>query len=149
MGTEHTAGTEHSIFILRLMSVAFGLILWGLSIWFFLVSVGSLWKYVQPKKNMPFQMTWFSFVFPNTALVSWHHLHRTVRRHPAMVSHLMYPQTLQVTATVQLGVAFDSFAFMTVGTVFCGCIVFVWFLVFGYMIRALLTKQLLWPKDDD
>ena len=44
--------------------------LWGLSMWFFLVSVGSLWKYVQSGHSMPFQMTWWSFVFPNTALVS-------------------------------------------------------------------------------
>lgn len=49
-----------------------GLWLWGLSIWFFLVSVGSLWKYLRPesKGKLRFQMTWFSFVFPNTALVS-------------------------------------------------------------------------------
>jgi tellurite resistance protein TehA-like permease len=64
-------GTEHAIFILRLFSYMAGLWLYGLSIWFFLVSVGSLWKYVKPenRKKMPFQMTWFSFVFPNTALV--------------------------------------------------------------------------------
>jgi tellurite resistance protein TehA-like permease len=50
-----------------------GLWLWGLSIWFFLVSVGSLWKYLRPesKGKLRFQMTWFSFVFPNTALVSF------------------------------------------------------------------------------
>lgn len=52
-----------------------GLWLWGLSIWFFLVSVGSLWKYARPegKGKLRFQMTWFSFVFPNTALVSLAH----------------------------------------------------------------------------
>lgn len=38
--------------------------------WWFLVSVGSLWKYVRSGSSMPFQMTWWSFVFPNTALVS-------------------------------------------------------------------------------
>ena len=65
-------GTEHAVFILKLFSYMVGLWLWGLSVWFFLVSVGSLWKYVKPEhqKKMPFQMTWFSFVFPNTALVS-------------------------------------------------------------------------------
>jgi len=64
-------GTEHAVFILRLMAYMTGLWLYGLSIWFFLVSVGSLWKYVKPenRRKMPFQMTWFSFVFPNTALV--------------------------------------------------------------------------------
>lgn len=63
--------TEHAVFILRLLSYMAGLWLYGLSIWFFLVSVGSLWKYVkrENRNKMPFQMTWFSFVFPNTALV--------------------------------------------------------------------------------
>jgi tellurite resistance protein TehA-like permease len=65
-------GTEHAVHILRLLAYMAGLWLWGLSIWFFLVSVGSLWKYTRPegKKKLRFQMTWFSFVFPNTALVS-------------------------------------------------------------------------------
>ena len=64
-------GTEHAVYILKLVSYMTGLWLWGLSIWFFLVSVGSLWKYFRPdhKGKLPFQMTWFSFVFPNTALV--------------------------------------------------------------------------------
>ena len=58
--------------ILRLLAYMAGLWLWGLSLWFFLVSVGSLWKYLRPesKGKLRFQMTWFSFVFPNTALVS-------------------------------------------------------------------------------
>jgi tellurite resistance protein TehA-like permease len=68
-------GTEHAVHILRLLAYMAGLWLWGLSIWFFLVSVGSLWKYTRPesKKKLRFQMTWFSFVFPNTALVSTPH----------------------------------------------------------------------------
>lgn len=68
---ENFMGTEHARYILRLVAYMSGLWLWGLSIWFFLVSVGSLWKYLRPdhKRKMPFQMTWFSFVFPNTALV--------------------------------------------------------------------------------
>lgn len=67
------AGTQHAADIVRLLSYMGGLWLWGLSIWFFLVSVGSLWKYLRPesKGKLRFQMTWFSFVFPNTALVSW------------------------------------------------------------------------------
>lgn len=63
-------GTEHAVSILKLLSAMVGVWLWGLSVWFFLVSVGSLWKYAKPDKaKLPFQMTWFSFVFPNTALV--------------------------------------------------------------------------------
>ena len=58
--------------ILRLLSYMVGLWLWGLSVWFFLVSVGSLTKYMrrEHRSKLRFQMTWFSFVFPNTALVS-------------------------------------------------------------------------------
>lgn len=64
-------GAEYAVPILRLLAYMAGLWLWGLSVWFFLVSVGSLWKYIRPDNNakIPFQMTWFSFVFPNTALV--------------------------------------------------------------------------------
>ena len=65
-------GGNQSVLILKILALMIGLSLWGLSMWFFLVAVGSLWKYCKPTKNMPFQMTFFSFVFPNTALVSWY-----------------------------------------------------------------------------
>ncbi|KAK3315028.1 voltage-dependent anion channel-domain-containing protein [Apodospora peruviana] len=117
-------GTQHAVFILRLMAYMAGLWLWGLSIWFFLVSVGSLWKYLRPDNNakIPFQMTWFSFVFPNTALV---------------------------TATEQLGRAFDSNGLQIFGCVLAVCIILVWILVFTLMIRCLWLRQLLWPKEED
>lgn len=114
-------GSEHSILILRLLSSMMGLWLWGLSVWFFLVSVGSLWKYVRPERKMPFQMTWFSFVFPNTALV---------------------------TATVQIGLAFDCRALEIMGCVMAGILVVVWALVFAVMLRCLWKRELLWPKDE-
>lgn len=63
-------GTVHGADIIKIISILVALWLYGLSTWFFLVSVGSLWKYVRTGKGMPFQMTWWSFVFPNTALVS-------------------------------------------------------------------------------
>ncbi|KAK3344076.1 voltage-dependent anion channel [Lasiosphaeria hispida] len=110
-------GTEHAIFILRLMAYMAGLWLWGLSVWFFLVSVGSLWKYrrSENRAKMPFQMTWFSFVFPNTALV---------------------------TATEALGGAFDCPALQIFGCVLAGCIVVVWFFVFTCMLRCLWRREL-------
>ncbi|KAL2116739.1 hypothetical protein VTJ04DRAFT_8907 [Mycothermus thermophilus] len=110
--------------ILRLLTYMAGLWLWGLSLWFFVVSVGSLWKYLRPesKGKLRFQMTWFSFVFPNTALV---------------------------TATEALGAAFDSNGLKIFGCVLAGCLVFVWLLVFSRMIRHLWRKKLLWPKDED
>lgn len=115
-------GNPHAVFILKVLSVMVGLWLWGLSIWFFLVSAGSLWKYLTPDHRLPFQMTWFSFVFPNTALV---------------------------TATLALGEALDSHPLEVLGCVLAGCLVLVWILVFGYMLRALWRRELLWPKDED
>ena len=62
-------GAQNVVSIFKILSLLVGLWLWGLSLWFFLVSVGSLWKYLSPRHKMTFQMTWWSFVFPNTALV--------------------------------------------------------------------------------
>ena len=115
-------GSPHAVDILRLLSIMLGLWLWGLAIWFFMVSTGSLWKYLKPDHRLPFQVTWFSFVFPNTALV---------------------------TATLALGKALDSYSLEVLGCVFAACIVLVWILVFVYMLKALWTKELLWPKDED
>ncbi len=117
-------GTQHAVYILKLLSYMAGLWLWGLSIWFFLVSVGSLWKYLRPENRtkMPFQMTWFSFVFPNTALV---------------------------TATEALGLAFRSNGLQIFGCVLAVCIIVVWVFVFYCMVRSLWRRQLLWPKDMD
>ncbi|KAK4202626.1 putative transporter [Triangularia verruculosa] len=118
--SDHTLSAE----ILRVMSYMTGLWLWGLSIWFFLVSVGSLWKYVRPEKkeNFKFQMTWFSFVFPNTALV---------------------------TATESIGMALGSEGLKIFGCVLAGGIVIVWGLVVARMIVCLWRRELLWPKDGE
>ncbi|KAK3387134.1 voltage-dependent anion channel-domain-containing protein [Podospora didyma] len=117
-------GTQHAVYILKLLAYMTGLWLWGLSIWFFLVSVGSLWKYLRPENRakMHFQMTWFSFVFPNTALV---------------------------TATEQLGRAFECQGLEIFGSVLAAIIVIVWILVFTRMLHCLWKRELLWPKDED
>ncbi len=72
-------GSETTVDIVRVVSILVGLWLWGLAMWFFLVSVGSLWKYARSGSSLPFQMTWWSFVFPNTALV---------RSRPILAPHL-------------------------------------------------------------
>lgn len=68
---ENFLGSNSTADIIRIVCLLVSLWLWGLSMWFFLVSVGSLWKYVRSGHSMPFQMTWWSFIFPNTALVCW------------------------------------------------------------------------------
>ncbi|KAK1508474.1 C4-dicarboxylate transporter/malic acid transporter [Colletotrichum tamarilloi] len=95
-------GTDLAVPIIKVMSVLIGLWLWGLSMWFFIVSVGSLWKYVRPESKMPFQMTWWSFVFPNTALV---------------------------TATTALGKALQNNGLQIFGCVFAACLIVIWFIL--------------------
>jgi hypothetical protein len=63
----------------------------------------------------------FSFIFPNTALV---------------------------TATQAIGKAFGSRPLQIVGTILAGILVFVWILVFVAMVRALILQRLLWPEDE-
>jgi len=104
--------------ILRVAANWMGLWIWGLTLWFFFVSVGAHWSCVG-HESMTFGMTWFSFVFPNTALI---------------------------TATFAVGKAFDSKAIQIVGCVMTPILIFVWFLVFGMMIRAIILKQILWPQ---
>ncbi|RYP92327.1 hypothetical protein DL770_001529 [Monosporascus sp. CRB-9-2] len=113
---------ELAVLILRIVSNLMGLWFWGLSVWFFLVSVGSLWKYVRPEHSMPFQMTWWSFVFPNTALV---------------------------TATLALATALNSAGLRVFGCVMAACLTIVWLLIFITMLRCLWKRQLLWPKELD
>ncbi|KAL8946272.1 MAG: hypothetical protein Q9222_007311 [Ikaeria aurantiellina] len=93
--------------------------LWGLSLWFFFVSVGAHWSCVSRKEGLTFGMTWYSFVFPNTALI---------------------------TATFAVGKAFQSKAMQVIGCVMTVLLIIAWFLVFGMMIRAIALKQILWPQ---
>ena len=69
--------------------------------------------------SLSFGMTWFSFVFPNTALI---------------------------TATFAIAKAFQSRAIAIVGCVAtCGLIV-VWVVVLVAMVHAIATKRILWPQ---
>jgi len=116
-------GHQDAAFFLKLLSDLTGLWLWGLCLWFFLVSVGAHWQVIvrnDRKHHIQFDMTWFSFVFPNTALV---------------------------TATQAVGKSLESGAIEIFGTVLACILVAVWMFVVGMMIRAILLKRLLWPKD--
>lgn len=107
---------------LRLLTILPSLWLYGLSLWFFTISVGSLHKYLRRRRAaIPFRMTWWSFVFPNTALV---------------------------TATFALGKALDSEGLRIFGCVMAALLILVWMWVFGVMLWCLWTRDLLWPKDD-
>lgn len=110
--------TQMSAMILKVISAWMSLWIWGLAFWFFFISVGAHWSCVGPNK-MVFTMTWYSYVFPNTALV---------------------------TSTFAIGKAFDSKRIQIIGCVMTPILILTWFFVGGMMIRAIVLKQILWPQ---
>ena len=87
--------------------------------WFFFVSVAAHFSPIS-QRRMQFAMTWYSFVFPNTALT---------------------------TATFAVATALDgNRAFQIVGCVLSVGLVVTWCFVFGTMIRAVVLRQVLWPQ---
>jgi tellurite resistance protein TehA-like permease len=111
------AGHADAAFYLKLISDLAGLWLWGLCLWFFLVSVGAHWQVMRPndpEHHIQFDMTWFSFVFPNTALV---------------------------TATQAIGKSLGSDAIQIFGTVMAGLLVLVWIFVFLYDGSGILYEE--------
>ena len=104
--------------ILRVVGSWMSLWIWGLAFWFFFISLAAHWSCVQ-HGNLTFSMTWFTYVFPNTALV---------------------------TSTFAVGKAFDSRAIQIIGCVMTPILVAVWFFVIGMMIRAIYLRQILWPQ---
>ncbi|KAK5169842.1 uncharacterized protein LTR77_005820 [Saxophila tyrrhenica] len=105
----------------KIGSAWFGLWLWGLAFWFFIVSVGAHWSCVRDGR-MTFAMTWYSFIFPNTALT---------------------------TATFAIGHALNSHSIKVVGCVMTCLLVTGWFMVFAMMIRAVILKDILWPQKQE
>ncbi|KAF7522603.1 hypothetical protein PCG10_007323 [Penicillium crustosum] len=92
--------------------------LWGLAIFFFIIASAAHWSAIGHGR-MVFSMTWFSFVFPNTALI---------------------------TATFAIGKAFSCKPIEIVGCVAILPLVLMYFFVCYMMIRAILTRQILWPQ---
>ncbi|KAL8663402.1 MAG: hypothetical protein Q9202_003921 [Teloschistes flavicans] len=108
--------------ILRVMANWTCLWIWGLAFWFFFVSVGAHWSCARQHGGFGFSMTWFSFVFPNTALV---------------------------TATFAIGKAFQSKAIEIIGCIMTCFLIIAWVLVVGMMMRAIQKKEILWPQQGE
>jgi tellurite resistance protein TehA-like permease len=157
-------GYQDAAVVLKVVLSLVGLWLWGLCIWFFFVSVGAHWEIIWPRgprHRIHFDMTWsvpsqfwrneasaiiftltfesrYSFVFPNTALVS----------QDGDLSCKDDAYRIQVTATQEIGKTFHSPAIQIVGTVMAGLLVAIWLCVFIMMIRALVLRRLLWPVEN-
>lgn len=99
-----------------------GLWLWGLALWFFFVSVGAHWSCARRGK-MDFAMTWYSFVFPNTALT---------------------------TATFAVARALNgNRAIQYVGCVMTIALIMMWLFVVAMNVRAVAIRQILWPQKQE
>jgi C4-dicarboxylate transporter/malic acid transport protein len=105
--------------ILQLVANWMSLWLWGLALWFFFVSLLANIVCFRKSARMPFAMTWFSFVFPQTALT---------------------------TATFRVANAFEIQALRIIGCVMTVILICVWGLVVTRMVHAIYTKQILWPE---
>ncbi|KGO64156.1 C4-dicarboxylate transporter/malic acid transport protein [Penicillium expansum] len=92
--------------------------LWGLAIFFFIIASAAHWSAIGHGR-MVFSMTWFSFVFPNTALI---------------------------TATFAIGKAFSCKPIEIVGCAAILPLLLMYFFVCYMMVRAILTRQILWPQ---
>ncbi|SMR45706.1 unnamed protein product [Zymoseptoria tritici ST99CH_1E4] len=116
MGNGELAGE-----VSKIVSIWVGLWLWGLAIWFFLVSVGAHWSCVR-KGTLGFAMTFYSYVFPNTALT---------------------------TATFAIANALSNRGISIVGCIMSIIVVLTWITVFTMMIRAVIVKDILWPQKQE
>ena len=105
--------------ILKLIANWAMLWLWGLAWWFFFISLLSNLSCLRQNHHYPFAMTWYSFIFPQTALT---------------------------TATFQVGDAFDVEAIRIIGCVMTVALIVVWFIVVACMFKAIVNKQILWPE---
>lgn len=104
--------------VLRVVVDFASLWLWGLAVFFFIIASAAHWSAIGPGR-MVFSMTWFSFVFPNTALI---------------------------TATFAIGQAFSCKAINIIGCVAILPLLLMYFFVCYMMIRAIVTHQILWPQ---
>ena len=83
-----------------------------------MIASAAHWSAIGPGR-IDFSMTWFSFVFPNTALL---------------------------TATFAIGKAFNCKPINIVGCVMVFPLILMYFFVCYMMIRAIFLHQILWPQ---
>ncbi|KAL4956199.1 voltage-dependent anion channel-domain-containing protein [Aspergillus filifer] len=92
--------------------------LWGLAIFFFFIASFAHLSAIGPGR-MVFTMAWFSFVFPNTALI---------------------------TSTFAIGNAFSCKPILVVGCVMVIPLLLMYAFVVYMMIRAIVLRHILWPQ---
>ena len=99
-----------------------GLWLWGLALWFFFVSVGAHYSCARRGK-MDFAMTWYSFIFPNTALTT---------------STFAIARALNGNKPIEY-----------IGCAMTIALIAMWFFVIYMNVRAVVIRQILWPEKQE
>jgi len=107
--------------VAMIMATWVGLWLWGLAIWFFFISVGAHWSTVRYGRSK-FAMTFYSYVFPNTALTS---------------------------ATFAIARALNNRPIRIIGCTMTCLLVCAWAAIFSLMIHAVVKKDILWPQKQE
>lgn len=104
--------------MVRVLAYAAGLCLWGLTVWFFILSVGGQWRSIFRKEfRIRFDVSFYAFVFPNSALVS---------------------------STHAVGKAFSWKAVEIIGCVFIVLLIAVWLVIFLATIWGIWRRTLLY-----
>ncbi|KAL5332997.1 voltage-dependent anion channel-domain-containing protein [Aspergillus crustosus] len=92
--------------------------LWGLAVFFFFIASFAHLSAIGPGR-MIFTMGWFSFVFPNTALI---------------------------TSTLAIGHAFSCKPILIIGCAMVIPLLLMYAFVVYMMVRAIVLRQILWPQ---
>ncbi|KAK2760321.1 hypothetical protein FQN54_002389 [Arachnomyces sp. PD_36] len=109
---------ELAAMIIKVVANFTGLWLWGLAIFFFLIATFAHVSVVG-NDGFIFSMTWYSFVFPNTALI---------------------------TSTFAIGKAFACKPIQILGCVMTVLLIIIYIFVTYMMIRAVRLHHILWPQ---
>ncbi|KAL9078877.1 MAG: hypothetical protein Q9157_002213 [Trypethelium eluteriae] len=106
--------------MLQQLALAFGIFIWSLSFWFFSVTLMSV---VLTIPHMTFHLAWWAFVFPNVGFTI---------------------------AIIQIGEGLQSNSITWVGSILTLVLIVVYLFVLAAHIRAVITKEIMWPgKDED
>ena len=106
--------------VLRVMALFTGIFLWLVSFWFF--SISFVATVLGIREGISFHLTWWALVFPNVGL------------------------TL---STIQIGSSLGSVAIGWVTTAMTIVLVATWLLVLGFHVKAVLSKKIMGPGNDD
>ncbi|KAL4869339.1 hypothetical protein BDV12DRAFT_185229 [Aspergillus spectabilis] len=104
--------------VMKIVANFASLWLWGLAIFFFFIASFAHLSAIGPGR-MVFTMGWFSFVFPNTALI---------------------------TSTFAIGTAFSCKPILIIGCAMVIPLLLMYVFVVYMMVRAIILRHILWPQ---